>query len=49
VTASLDSNIENKFGGNADLQKMGWQHVPDFKVDSKPKDHMGPFIMIRKA
>jgi len=25
--------------------KMGGHDVPDFKVDSKPKDHMGPFIM----
>jgi len=37
---------ENKSGGNADQQKIGLAtNVPDFKVDSKPKDHMGPFIM----
>src|SRR5229473_819108 len=30
---------------NADLQKWVGNDVPDFKVDSKPKDHMGPFIM----
>jgi len=26
-------------------QKWGGNDVPDFKVDSNPKDHMGPFIM----
>jgi formate dehydrogenase major subunit len=26
-------------------QKWVGNDVPDFKVDSKPKDHMGPFIM----
>jgi formate dehydrogenase major subunit len=30
---------------NEDLQKWVGNDVPDFKVDSKPKDHMGPFIM----
>jgi formate dehydrogenase major subunit len=30
---------------NADLQKWVGNDVPDFKADSKPKDHMGPFIM----
>jgi formate dehydrogenase major subunit len=30
---------------NEDLQKWIGNDVPDFKVDSKPKDHMGPFIM----
>jgi len=24
---------------------MGGNDVVDFKIDSKPKDHMGPFIM----
>ncbi len=27
------------------MQKWVGNDVPDFKVDSKPKDHMGPFIM----
>jgi formate dehydrogenase major subunit len=26
-------------------QKWGGNDVPDFKADSQPKDHMGPFIM----
>jgi formate dehydrogenase major subunit len=26
-------------------RKMGGQRCPDFKADSNPKDHMGPFIM----
>jgi formate dehydrogenase major subunit len=30
---------------NEDLQKWVGNDVVDFKVDSKPKDHMGPFIM----
>jgi formate dehydrogenase major subunit len=30
---------------NEDQQKWVGNDVPDFKVDSKPKDHMGPFIM----
>jgi formate dehydrogenase major subunit len=30
---------------NEGLQKWVGNDVPDFKVDSKPKDHMGPFIM----
>ena len=30
---------------NEDLQRWVGIDVPDFKVDSKPKDHMGPFIM----
>ena len=30
---------------NNDLQKWVGNDVPDFKVDSKPSDHMGPFIM----
>jgi formate dehydrogenase, alpha subunit, proteobacterial-type len=30
---------------NENLQKWVGNDVPDFKVDSKPKDHMGPFIM----
>jgi formate dehydrogenase major subunit len=30
---------------NEDTQKWVGNDVPDFKVDSKPKDHMGPFIM----
>ena len=30
---------------NEDLQKWVGNDVPDFKADSKPKDHMGPFIM----
>ncbi len=30
---------------NEDAQKWVGNDVPDFKVDSKPKDHMGPFIM----
>jgi formate dehydrogenase major subunit len=30
---------------NETLQKWVGNDVPDFKVDSKPKDHMGPFIM----
>src|SRR2546422_5536875 len=30
---------------NADLQKWVGNDVPDFKADSNPKDHMGPFIM----
>jgi formate dehydrogenase major subunit len=30
---------------NEDLQKWVGNDVPDFKPDSKPKDHMGPFIM----
>ncbi len=30
---------------NEDLQKWVGNNVPDFKPDSKPKDHMGPFIM----
>lgn len=30
---------------NETAQKWVGNDVPDFKVDSKPKDHMGPFIM----
>jgi formate dehydrogenase major subunit len=30
---------------NEGQQKWVGNDVPDFKVDSKPKDHMGPFIM----
>jgi formate dehydrogenase major subunit len=30
---------------NEAAQKWVGNDVPDFKVDSKPKDHMGPFIM----
>ena len=30
---------------NEDLQKWVGNDVPDFKPDSHPKDHMGPFIM----
>jgi len=30
---------------NEDTQKWVGNDVPDFKVDSKPADHMGPFIM----
>ena len=30
---------------NEGLQKWVGNDVPDFKADSKPKDHMGPFIM----
>src|SRR5467141_3159701 len=30
---------------NESTQKWVGNDVPDFKVDSKPKDHMGPFIM----
>jgi formate dehydrogenase major subunit len=30
---------------NQDQQKWVGNDVPDFKPDSKPKDHMGPFIM----
>ena len=30
---------------NADAQKWVGNDVPDFKADSKPADHMGPFIM----
>jgi formate dehydrogenase major subunit len=30
---------------NESAQKWVGNDVPDFKVDSKPKDHMGPFIM----
>ncbi|MDP9147934.1 MAG: formate dehydrogenase-N subunit alpha, partial [Acidobacteriota bacterium] len=30
---------------NEASQKWVGNDVPDFKVDSKPKDHMGPFIM----
>jgi len=30
---------------NETQQKWVGNDVPDFKVDSKPKDHMGPFIM----
>ncbi len=30
---------------NEDQQKWVGNDVPDFKPDSKPKDHMGPFIM----
>jgi formate dehydrogenase major subunit len=30
---------------NEGLGKWVGNDVPDFKVDSKPKDHMGPFIM----
>jgi formate dehydrogenase major subunit len=30
---------------NEGAQKWVGNDVPDFKVDSKPKDHMGPFIM----
>jgi formate dehydrogenase major subunit len=30
---------------NAGTQKWVGNDVPDFKVDSNPKDHMGPFIM----
>jgi formate dehydrogenase major subunit len=30
---------------NENLQKWVGNDVPDFKPDSKPKDHMGPFIM----
>jgi formate dehydrogenase major subunit len=30
---------------NEGSQKWVGNDVPDFKVDSKPKDHMGPFIM----
>jgi formate dehydrogenase major subunit len=30
---------------NEDQQKWVGNDVPDFKLDSKPKDHMGPFIM----
>jgi formate dehydrogenase major subunit len=30
---------------NAGTQKWAGNDVPDFKADSNPKDHMGPFIM----
>ena len=30
---------------NEDAQKWVGNDVPDFKADSHPKDHMGPFIM----
>src|SRR5260370_8408284 len=30
---------------NEATQKWVGNDVPDFKADSKPKDHMGPFIM----
>jgi formate dehydrogenase major subunit len=30
---------------NEGTQKWAGNDVPDFKADSKPKDHMGPFIM----
>jgi len=30
---------------NADTQRWVGNDVPDFKADSRPKDHMGPFIM----
>jgi formate dehydrogenase major subunit len=31
---------------NEDQQKWVGNDIPDFKPDSQPKDHMGPFIMI---
>ena len=30
---------------NEGAQKWGGNDIPDFKADSHPKDHMGPFIM----
>ncbi|MCU1233771.1 MAG: formate dehydrogenase alpha subunit [Candidatus Solibacter sp.] len=30
---------------DGDKQKWGGNDIPDFKIDSPPKDHMGPFIM----
>jgi formate dehydrogenase major subunit len=39
-----DSNRKQVWWSEA-AQKWVGNDVPDFKVDSKPKDHMGPFIM----
>jgi len=47
-TASLGILRENKSGGTK-ANKNGWQRRTRFKVDSKPKDHMGPFIMNPEA
>ena len=35
----------NKCGGTRPSQKWVGNDVPDFKADSKPSEHMGPFIM----
>jgi formate dehydrogenase major subunit len=38
-------NTRRQVWWNEDLQKWVGNDVPDFKPDSHPKDHMGPFIM----
>jgi formate dehydrogenase major subunit len=38
-------NSRRQVWWNEATQKWVGNDVPDFKVDSKPKDHMGPFIM----
>jgi len=38
-------NSRRQVWWNEDQQKWVGNDVPDFKADSKPKDHMGPFIM----
>jgi formate dehydrogenase major subunit len=38
-------NSRRQVWWNEAQQKWAGNDVPDFKVDSKPKDHMGPFIM----
>jgi formate dehydrogenase major subunit len=38
-------NSRRQVWWNEAQQKWAGNDIPDFKVDSKPKDHMGPFIM----
>ena len=43
--ASLGTRRGGKSGGTRAAQKWVGNDVPDFKPDSHPKDHLGPFIM----
>ena len=43
--ASRGIRIASRFGGTKAPGKWVGNDVPDFKPDSHPKDHMGPFIM----
>ncbi len=47
ATQTESRGIQNasRYGGTKHLQTWAGNDVPDFKPDSHPKDHMGPFIM----
>ena len=42
---ALGSHRDGRSGGTRPHRRWVGNDVPDFKADSKPSDHMGPFIM----